>query len=344
MLRLGLILSFALLASCSDTDPMAGDVTDKVHPESYGVQLGEYKLMDQDKKLHWINEYVADYKQADEAETPKEIKRIQQTTSCAIVAPPKSALVRAVVTHGGEGASNLFMMSKSDVSHMAQKLIAVVKGNNSPQIMLSKTEGRLYRIDVVVTEETAPVHLVLASRSSVLWNIQKAPRTNIVGVTVISGTMHAAIANLDKRIPVIALVGDAAKKCGAIPAVKPVMEFPGLRMQLHAANKDEKLQQRNAEFSRFDRFFRNAFGVTSAMVAVGQDEIVHAAIGPIPSTPESRLPYKGIDGATILATEAGLIFYGSESDYTLARRQAAIKQASIVSGVDYNAVLSELGY
>jgi len=345
MKSLTAVVLLLALAGCSNDGVPGEDIAKGVHPETYGVQLPEYKLMDRDLKLHWLQEYVTGYSVPSDGDAPASIRPIALASGCALPKPVAGALLAQVVTGHGNGRSSFYAMDAKDVDDMGRQLAAMVRGNRNPSIMLSKTDGRLSRIDVVVTESSKPVHLVLASRTGALWNVQAAAGARLSGVTLISETSMAAVANLPQGVPMVALTGAAAKQCGAMPAVEPVQEYPGLKMQIFKAAEPEKaLSKANAAWAAYNRFFTKTFGQNMGEVSVGTNALYHAAIGPAPAKPEDRVAYRGLAGATLYVTPAALAFYGSEGAYAKARRDAAIQAASRLTGGNFQTAMDQAGY
>jgi hypothetical protein len=208
-----------VLSGCDNDSVPSEDIAKGVHGESYGVQLPEMKLMDCDKKLHWVQEYVTGYSVPGDKDRPAEIRTARAITSCSLPKPAAGSALAQVVTDHGLGQTSFYAMRARDVDYMGPQLAAILTSNRNPSIMLRKTDGILSRIDVIISETEKPVHLVLASRGGALWNVQKAPAAKVSAVTLISETQVTAVANIDANIPVYAITGDVAKRCGAIPAV-----------------------------------------------------------------------------------------------------------------------------
>jgi hypothetical protein len=333
------------LYSCSNDGIPDDDIAEGVHPESYGVQLPEFKLVDRELKLHWLQEYVTGYGDPSETAAPAAIQPISLATNCSLPKPAPGSMLAHVVTDHGKGRVPFYAMDAASVDYMGKQLAAMVKMNRNPSMMLGKTDGLLYRIDVIVTETSKPVHLVLASRTGALWNIQTAPGVRLSAVTLISQTSMSAVANLDAKVPVSAMTGDIAKQCGAIPAVEPVNAYPGLKMQIHKDyGKEKKIDTVNAAWRKYNTFFTRVYGLGTRSVSVGANALYHAAVGPVPAKPEDRIAYKGLEGATIRMTPATLAFYGSERNYAAARRATAIKSASRTTGGNFEMAMEQAGY
>jgi hypothetical protein len=341
-----LLLPFLLaLTACNNDGVPSGDAAKDVHPETYSVQVRGERLIDKDLKIHWLQEYLAAYAEPTENKRPAAIKTLEKTANCRPPGPRAGSVLAQVLVDHGTRSSPLYAMSSSEVDQMTKTFMSVIRSSRDPDIMLTKTDGMLTAINVIVTETSRPVHLVLAARSATLWNIQKADKAVISGVTLISGAEAAAIANIDPKVPVVALTGAAAKTCGALPAVRPVMEYPGLKMQIFKANHPEKeLAKMQTAYQAYNGFFTSAFGQSSTDVSVGAQAIDHAAIGPTPATLEERVPFKGYENTTVYITPAALVTFGTQKEFAAAKRELAIATASRMTGGDYAQIMESAGY
>lgn len=322
MKRLLLIATTSLVAACSEAgDIPRGSPYDKQSAESYSLQLGEFRVIDADKELHWFQDYVSGYQKPDPAEGPASIRPIDMATSCTLNKPSPNSRVVQVNTWGGFYRSSLYLLDKKSFDHLATRYESLLQRKAPTGPFLGKVEGELYQVDVAVTEIGEPVHLVLSSRGNILWNIVTAPRARITGMTIITGNAAAALANAPVGVPIQAIAGEMAEKCGVDPALMPVDEYPGIKMQIFQANDNKGKHRKMLEaYNRYNSFFRKQFGVDSDAVSVGVSKMNHAVVGPLPANPNERIPFIAIKDSDVLVTPATFTFFGSYSNYVAAKK------------------------
>jgi hypothetical protein len=339
-----IVLSTLLfLAGCSGGDVPSESPYEGQSAETFSMQLKHFRTIDGEKKLHWFQEYVTGYQEPDASKPPASLAALKTTSTCRLPKPDKDSKLIQIITWNSKKYAPLYSIDSDAFEKITKNVMMVVKGNRSPELALGKREGQLLQVDVAVTEK-GPVHIILASTGPVLWNLVPAEHARITGISIISKNNSVAIANAPADVPVTALAGDSTERCGAIPSLMPVKEYPGVKMQLHRANdNDAKYSEKMAKYSAYNNYFRRQFGVDSDDVSIGVSVMDHAAIGPVPE-PDARVPFKTLEGATIRATPGAFAFYGSEGDYVVAKKAAVISAASKIIGSDYKKVLDGAGF
>ncbi|MDH4985155.1 hypothetical protein QEZ47_06305 [Aminobacter anthyllidis] len=132
------------------------------------------------------------------------------------------------------------------------------------------------------------------------------------------------------------LAGNAAKDCKVSPSRRPQ---PYWRVVEAAKGGDqiskEAVASRNAIHARYDSWFRASFGKASEDVTIGIDQMNHAIVGPLPASPDDRLPYRGIADATVqLARTDYAFFAASRQDYDSKHSELVTKKAQQLAGGD----------
>jgi hypothetical protein len=79
-------------------------------------------------------------------------------------------------------------------------------------------------------------------------------------------------------------------------------------------------------YDRYNSWFRSTFGQDSDAVAVGFARMSHVLIGPAPAM-ESRQPYRGLSGATVMLAPTEKVFFAtSPDDYAAKIRELIASQ------------------
>jgi hypothetical protein len=337
------LASVLSLAGCGD----GGVPTDSPYKgqtaETFSMQLKGQRTIDGGKKLHWFQEYVAGYVKPDAAKLPAALTALDTVSGCKLPQPDKASTLVQAITWNSKTYAPLYLIDDDKLDKITRNVMAVVKGGHNPALALDKREGQLLQVDVAVTE-SKPVHIVLASTSEVLWNIVPGPDAKITGISIISRNSAVAVANVPADVPVAAITGKDAERCGALPALMPVKDYPGVKMQLHRANdNDAKYAEKMKKYRAYNSYFRRQFGVDSDDVSIGVSVMNHVAIGPVPGQ-DGRLPFRSLEGAEIRVSPSAFVFFGSEGDYVRAKKEAVTKAASRITGGDYGKVLEGAGY
>jgi hypothetical protein len=343
--RLSFLLIASVLCGCSDNDIPSDSPYKSQSAETFGMQLKGSRVIDHDKGLHWFQNYVSGYEPPDEGKLPGKIVALKPAKNCGLPKPAEGARLVEVITWNSKAYAPIFAIDGATFDKITKNMMAVTDIGSNPASALEKREGQLQQVDVAVMPTGGSTHLVLSSTGPVLWNLVVAEGAHVSGVTLLSKHETVAIANVASDTPVAALVGEVAEKCGAIPALMPVKEYPGIRMQLHKANDNEaKFNDRLAKYRSFNRYFKRQFGVDSDEVAIGANVMNHAVVGAVPANLDARIAYKTIENAELRVTPVAFIFAGSMTDYVAAKTSAAAARASEMSGKDYGSQLKQAGY
>jgi len=339
------LASMAFLTACSDSDVPSESPYKGQTAETFSLQLKQHRTIDGEKRLHWFQEYVSGYQEPSPAHVPASLTKLKAASSCSVPKPQGNARLVQVITWNSQIYAPLYAIDARKFDRIVENFMAVVSVQRNPGLALNKREGNMQPVDVAVTDTSGPIHLVLASRGPVLWNLAVAKDARITGITIVSSSETVAIANAPEQVKIHALVGEVAEKCGAKPALMPVKDYPDIKMQLHRANNnDEKFAELLAKYKTYNNFFRRQFGVDSDGVSIGVSVMNHAAVGPVPADPEARIAFRTLENSAIAVTNASFVLYGSDTEYVAGKKAAIIKAASKVAGRDYQSVLDQAGF
>ncbi|MBT1154264.1 hypothetical protein J1C56_01520 [Aminobacter anthyllidis] len=325
-----------LLSGCSGSDsPPQGNPADSLKTDRFGYKVSSDVIVGKDNSLAWLKAAVSGYAPV-EGQRPAKIGWLETTPSCKFPLPSVGDKLVQVHTNDTDQASDVFALSQADVLERAQNYVSQWQNDGKdPGVNSNRSGDRLRVVNVIVTETEAPVYLVLAGGFDTLWNIQKSPNARIARVAII-GTRNAGIVNLEPGTPVTVLAGNAAKDCKVSPSRRPQ---PYWRVVEAAKGGDqiskEAVASRNAIHARYDSWFRASFGKASEDVTIGIDQMNHAIVGPLPASPDDRLPYRGIADATVqLARTDYAFFAASRQDYDSKHSELVTKKAQQLAGGD----------
>ncbi|OYW50131.1 MAG: hypothetical protein B7Z31_14320, partial [Rhodobacterales bacterium 12-65-15] len=162
--------------------------------------------------------------------------------------------------------------------------------------------------DIVVTETTAPVYLVLENTGgNRIWNIHLTAGARVERVVLLGGA-QSGVANLDPVVPVEVILDDGLAACNIRPA-HPLnaghrLLQPGVTPGSEAGQAAAGMVKAAAAY---DIWFRDSFGVTASASRVGFDKGTVAVVGPLPGTASGKdvptAAYAPITGADIRTTQ-----------------------------------------
>jgi hypothetical protein len=168
-----------------------------------------------------------------DAKQPAPIELLPGAANCSRVTARRSAVAALVYSYGGgphvplqhvpykdtperriQREAYLAAIRSTDVEFTGNSLADKAIVNEAAAFAAGNAVEWSSRIDVVVTETSAPVFLYLASYDPVFWNIQLAPGAVLDGV-VVNSYDGGAIANgaPDARTNIIAFSDPASGKC-----------------------------------------------------------------------------------------------------------------------------------
>lgn len=299
-------------------------------------------------------------------EIPASTRKVNPQAMCGFTPPAPGSRIGNVFANATLQTSNVFAFSAAEFEDNAQRYLADVKANGMPekpglsdmfnaagtlgatQLNSSKLadQVRFMVMDVAVTETAAPVHLVLQGGvGRILWNVHLAEGATLSGVTLLGGD-HVALANAPLKVPVEIMTNAEMKRCGAIRARKPLETAPIFtavdRGELSEADARAELVIIADKVETWNSWFQGQFGVRSDETVIGYDTAsLLALVGPLPQSPEARLPYHGLKGAVLRISPVDRVVLNQSHKAERAVRKAIEERAKALAGGDLAAVAGQ---
>ena len=206
-----------LLAACGDGGSKyaavpKGDPTTARSGDLRGVKYGADVLLADDGRIFWAQQAIDGYSrlERDAALTVADLP----PSNCRFPAPATGALVRHVIVERGVQDAPIFFFNRREVGERAANFVkyyAATQGRNDK--VWNHGESDVMRVaNVVVTEKSAPVYLVLSSETNVLWNILAAPGATISNIALISNGA-AGLANAPDGAAINVLADERLDAC-----------------------------------------------------------------------------------------------------------------------------------
>lgn len=317
----------ALLAAggCSDNDSVpSGDPRTGLNDEMRGYFTKAGLLVAEKDTPHWVQSALKGYEETShKSALPAKVVLQDVKGSCTFRKPKRGEHVGNVHIGGGVMSSPFYAWSRADVAERAKTLIKNAqlpdgsrrKLRDDRQVIDEKSDV-LRAVDVVVTETSKPVYLVLQHEfGKVLWNIHLAPGAQISHVAAL-GPQEIAVANLDETVPIEVAYGKRLESCGILPRRKPQDHWHFMRNAKNSGGALKDIVEENLRNHRnYSRWFASSFGMASEEGVVGVERSAHVLVGPLPTTMDSRVPFRPIEGSLVRMTSADNISVSTHSEY-----------------------------
>jgi hypothetical protein len=314
--HLALFVCLLPLAACSDDIP-TGDPQSRVKIDRFGEKLPDEVAAGPGNAKYWAKAVMSGYEHPTYGDLPARVEPLMRTGGCSFPPPKPGAKLALVTTSESPVDAPVYSIDAADIRKRADLYIREWgrKGEAPRAADADSGLDGFHIANVVVTDTSAPVHLVLAGWSRVLWNIHAAEGVTISGVAITDQSAHTAIANLPPDVPVSAMTGDQAKNCKAIAFRPPGPSWSTVQRAKGSQNPVDKeiVDNRAAYYRSFNSWFRNSFGSESETVAIGAERATNFLVGPVPP-PEARVAYRTLRGSQMKITSGGTLVFADIRD------------------------------
>ena len=195
-----------------------------------------------------------------------------------------------------------------------------------------RIDGALRELNVVLTDSSAPLYLVLQSMGGrVLWNLHPADGVQIAHIAVISGGSSAINPPEDGTFE-IEMINARAAACAAIPMQKPRDHWGFIAQQSTLSlNVEDELKRAHASYQRYNDFFAPRFGQPAEQDAIGGTSQSFVLVGDPPAEGAAKPVFRAASGARLYATDDAYLFNApdDERDAFVASQQLALAQMAL---------------
>ena len=307
------------LAACSDSGSVPeGDAANHIADRRFGAQAAPQVMLTEGRPA-WVQQAVAGWRPIDEADDlPASVETLRIARSCSLRRPAKGERVANVhVTSGLRGSKTpIYAFAKKDVMDRAKAWINVARMGERRLSAERPIASSLGPVDVIVTDTSAPLYLVLQGGGfSRMWNIHAAPGVRIAHVAVVGGR-YVGVANVPDGATVEFMADKKATKCGALPFLKPNERWDAVvRAKGGDSLMKEAVEKRTAKYRKYSRWFKHNFGTSASHKLIGDDVVDHALVGPLPASPDQRVPYAPLKNARVLVSPADYLLVETPREF-----------------------------
>jgi len=330
------------LAACEDKSAVPdGDPRKGAERDLRGLAYREDALADAEGRFHWSQAAIAGYRPADQSLYPAHIETLD-TGSCLLTKPNEGDVIRHVIVERGVGETPLYQMSEEDIGSRAKRYVDsyVATGGKAKPSAGYDDADVMRLVNVVVTEKSAPVHLVLSSETNVIWNILPAAGAKISAIAVISGD-GVGVAHAPEGTVIEAIYGEALKRCDVHPARRPKDDWSFVRNAKGSGGSylKQALADNNARASAYASWFSKRFGASAENGAIAHRGLGAVLIGPMPTGEGARAPMATLEGTTVLLSRSDYFVLGAQREYQRALRGLTEAAAKAGAGGDLKGLL-----
>jgi hypothetical protein len=308
------------LRGCQEQLPK-GDAQRLLSTGREGLRAENRIAVDLGLKAHFVQHLVSGFEHDTRAQ-PKSVSFVAEIPNCVFPAPIEGSKIVFLTAQRGGADTMVHTFSEADVRSAAQQYVEDWRkvGREQP-IAIPSGHKPLSQINVVVTDTSQPLHLVLGYPQA-LYNFQIAPGVTISGVSMIA--LHeGAVANLPESVPLHVMRHTTVDRCEALPYLRPTPDWQLHRLARQSpGNFREPLATRGRLHTRFDAFFRRSFGQGSEVNMIGGEDIGNVLIGRPPASLEQRLPYRSVSTAQLRMARPANLSIGTWDDL---RKALAVK-------------------
>ena len=329
------IMATSLTACSDDGNPPNGNPAASLKQEMRGYEAPIGVMIGLNETPYWVQSALAGYHATDvELDVPAGFEYLEPNGSCSFALPNKDEKLAKVQVDGSLMKGPVFVASDAEIGDATKKYIANVRrlGEDAP-VPVNQGDGQLGVVDVVVTETSKPVYLVISYDLPTLFNIHLADGARLSRIALI-GSGTGGIANVDKSVPIRSLTGRAMAGCNVTPLRAPADHWLFIRNVKEDSSLQGQLDKNIAEARAYSIWYRSNFGTGNEPDAVGSSTASHVLVGPLPESLDKRVTYRPLAEATIRLTRNELVYGGPEEEFMARKKELITEAATKLAGGD----------
>ncbi len=340
----------SLESAGTETETTANEVENAAPPiaisivqSDQGAIYGARTVLGFDGADAVVGDFVFRSQDAPEGKNPTTTAEFEFNSACELRRPVSGENVMGVRLAATGQVSDVAAFDKGE---MARKLLSGLQVSTefrrsirlgeteerkSDYTQLGQFDGSMNVVDVLLTDASEPVYLVLQTRGGrIIWNLHMAPGVTLAHVVMIAqgkvglsglpnGTTFEALRISDFVEPHFFGADDEPRDCMIRPWRKPqpnwiawqkAQNSPGLQ-----ANMIETFTK---GYAAYDRWYQGAFGVSASTNTVAAQSADHVLLGP---KPPEKFQYRPIAGNDLVVIKSDFLIVGD-----LATRRAQTAQ------------------
>lgn len=364
------------LSGCSSepVDVIPSEEVPKLQSGDTGIDVPENLMIAAGYEPFWKEHVVTGYPDNPHQFMPGQLIAIEDGEGCEIAVPDKNHSVSRISLSGSTHSTNVKTWTRKDLKLSAETFVENYKKHGEEQAFKNiKFGSSLKLVNVFVTDNDRPNHLILSSDDDVLWNIQTDNFAKISGITLISNGV-AGLANIASDVQIQTMASKKATNCGFSFGRKPnetwdiVQQLEGTTDK-EDTNSEENLaseenvapvktskveeniktelediiQKHRRQYSYYNKWHIANYGLEAGADVLEVGTASNILIGDFPKTLENRIKYKSIEGSVVYVTGGHSIMLSTKEQYKTLAADAVSEKAKELVGGDLSVLKSDTG-
>lgn len=272
---------------------------------------------------------------------PASVALAEPHPACKFTPPAEGSRVVYITASDNKIDSPVFAYSDAEVRKQTERLLKQYRATGKTYFKVYSGSKQVKAFDVAVSDTNYPVHLVLETSRSILWNLHLKPGARVTGVSILGGRT-VGVAGLDPSVPIEILDVERKKDCAISvqnrSLVNPVFLSSVESGVISQEEAEETLKDWEKVMIRYDRWFRSQFGLSPSQVVIGYNRGNVALVGPMPENAEELVPYQPLEAKHLVLASLDNVMIGSHKDYKTLMRNQIIELANEVTGGELDIV------
>ncbi len=309
--------SIFLLTACGDSIP-GGDPKSRAISKMHGYRVSRGVAIGKGHSFYWMQQLVSGWVKDDNKTFPAKVTILKNVRGCNFTPPRKGDAVSNVYITFPTTGSTIRRATAKGVAKKAKKWVELYQKDRKDLLDydgFSRIGDAMGIIDVVVTDTSKPQYLVLFSQLGVIWNIHAADGVKIAHIALVQAKSHG-IANVPEGTIVESIPDKKSASCkfpGPSAVPQDHWNVVGNEVYLHKTKNTEVIRSLIKYHKRFSRWHSRVFGLSAEKI-IYASAASHVLVGPVPS-PENRVKYRPIKGATIAVSRSQILQALSDEDW-----------------------------
>ena len=194
---------------------------------------------------------VAGLHEATSGELPAVIENIPIGGGCTCAKPKAEEVLAKFHVDSSPMKAPVYVTSRLTMADRTKQYLENYKAGVDI-VPLNIGDDQMGIVDVVVTETSKPIYLVLAYSSATIFNLELKEGAKVSRIALV-GLGPVGVAIVDPSIPMRALNGSAMQRCDATPLREPADHWIFVRNAKEDSNLSEVLSKNYSYYRKFSR-------------------------------------------------------------------------------------------
>ena len=242
-----------------------------------------------------------------------------RNSQCNLRRPRAGEQVVNVRLENGTQTTAVRAIAAADLVQQVLGNVQDVTRRGRPYAWTDQVTGDLTAVDVILTDTSAPIYLVLQNRGTgIIWNIQPAPGVTLAHVAIVSSaisglvsppatTTFEALLDTDFVTPHEFGADDVIRACMVRPWRQPQPDWQVVQNAGSNVMLQNQIDSFTKGYAAYNAWYTGALGVDAGTNLISPQTAAHVHVGPKPDAP---FAYRGLAGQDIYMMRTDHLFSG----------------------------------